>query len=368
MGLVSFKPPKMIAFSGSAPGYTGFTIDAAAEKFGMVIRAPRAGTLDKFEVRLGAVGQAPTNGLKFSFQDVSTADGNPDGTANQFRVVTGGITANAWVAPGLITSDGTDGGTKRTVAENELLGCVVEFESFNASDSVNFNGLTLATASAGAIQQAYIDLFTASWAKQTTALAVVALKYTTSPLYEVVTPDIIPASALNSTSFNNASSPDERGLIFQVPMPCGIYGFLVRYGPSAAGRNSELVLYDSDGTTVLHNPSIDGDQVQSTSARWLFVPVIQDILPAVNYRVVIKPTSANSVELQDFEVSTAAIMDAVGGGQNWHYTERTSAPSPGAWTETTTKRAWIIPCFGKFHDGTGAGGGIIRANMNGGIL
>jgi hypothetical protein len=364
MGLVALRLPSIIAFSGSAPAYTSQVIDASGEKCAFVIRCPRAGTLDKFEFSLGTVVQAPTNGLKCSFQDVSAANGDPDGTADQFRTVTTGITTNAWFVPGLITSDGTDTGTKRTVAEGELLACVVEFASFSAGDSLGVRALTLATASAGAIQQHYVDLFTASWAKQSSSLCVVALKYTDSPIYDVITPDIIPASGLNAPTFNSNSSPDERGLIFRSPMSCAVSGFLVRYGSAAAGRNADFILYDSDGTTALKTVAIDGDQVQSTSARWLFIPLTQNLTADLDYRAVIKPSSTSSVELQDFDVSAQALLDACGGGQNWHYTERTDA---GSWTQTTTKRPWIVPVFSKFHDDSYSGqhlygSGLVRAS------
>src|SRR5262245_35066085 len=154
---------------------TNGLIDAAAEKDAFIFEAPKAGTLDMFEFSLGAVTQAPTNGLKCSFQDVSGSTGDPDGVIDQFRTVTGGLSAGAWVAPGLITSDGTDTGTKRAVAKGDLLACVIEFASFSAGDSLSLNTITASRDSIN--QRPYPDYFTAAWAKFASAIPVMALKY-----------------------------------------------------------------------------------------------------------------------------------------------------------------------------------------------
>ena len=87
------------ALANAAPAFVGLTIDGAAEKVAVFFQVPKTGTLDAFEFRLGTVTQAPTNGLRCSFQDLSATTGFPDGTQDQYRDVTSGLTQDTWIVP-----------------------------------------------------------------------------------------------------------------------------------------------------------------------------------------------------------------------------------------------------------------------------
>ena len=347
--------PRLSQASNNQPAYSNNrVIDASAEKFAFVFRVPKTGTLDKFEFKLGAVTFNAASVLRCSFQDVSLTDGNPDGTQDQFRDMTS-LSANAWNVPGLITSDGSDTGTKRSVTAGDLLSVVFEFQTFTAADSVviqtiNVSGITSPSG------QSYSDLFTASWAKTDANGPVFALKYNDGS-YEFIA-NVIPCSTLNNVTFNNASTPDEQGLIFSLPFPVTVTGVWLRVNASA---DFDIVLYDSDGSTALATVSVDSDVwavAASTNAFLRFSP--QDLTKDTNYRVVVKPGASNVV-VHNFEVASAAIMDAVEGGQNWHYTQRTDA---GAWTETTTKRPWMGLLVSAFDDGVSVGGAGGRRGWN----
>lgn len=337
----------------ASPGYAAGTIDAAGEKYAFVIQVPKTGTLDKFEFRVGAVTFDAASVLRASLQTPSPTTGEPDETQDEYRDITS-LTANFWIVPGLMTSDGTDGGAKRSVTEGDLLACVVEFQTFTTGDTVAVS-ITSKANIGGAYNYPYNTVkLGGSWTKQSAVQPIVALKYDDGSYAYT---GALPASAINVIGWASGSTPDERGLIFQMPFKCRVCGAFCRAILSGAGGTMDLVLYDSDGSTPLITYSIDRDiQEAITSYRWRTFKFATTAILTVNtnYRLVLKPTSAvaNSVGLADFEVNAAAILNAVPGGQSWHYTERTDA---GAWTQTTTKQPMMGLLIDRLDDGVGGG-------------
>ena len=328
-------------------GTATLLIDASGEKAAFIGRVPKTGDLEAFEFCLGAVTQAPTNGLKCSFQDVDLTTGDPDGTVDQSVVVTTGLTTDAWVAPG-------DFSATRAVARGDRLACVIEFESFAASDSVNIRLIdTRATAEMDFVNECYADLFTTSWAKQFLAGPRLALRYNDGSYvallgnaYPYLNPDI-------TVSVRSDTTPDEVGNIFQVPFTCAVGGCWVDMDLDSV---CDIVLYDSDGASVLATASCDPDVRQTTVSRMTPLWFSTDVTLAVNtnYRLVVKPTTASFVTPKAFSVNTASLLDGFPMGQTMHRTERTDA---GAWTETTTQRMYMGLVITKLDDGVSAGGG-----------
>jgi hypothetical protein len=162
----------------------------------------------------------------------------------------------------------------------------------------------------------------------------------------------LPASGIAITTFNSGSTPDERGLFFQLPFPATLTGAIVN-GLFTGG--STIKVYDSDGTTVLTSLVVDPDQAGSANAgpyRFLF-PATVALAKTTNYRISVLPSSASNNTLTDFTVNTAAMMDAFDGGQAFHLTTRTDA---GAWTQTTTQRPFIYLLLSAFDDAAQDGG------------
>jgi len=122
------------------PGFSStLVIDATGEQaaqLGQVWFPARTGskTINKVHFRFGAVTKAGGSGLQVSLQDVSLTAGppaQPDGVVDQYRAIANGeatFAANTWYTSGLLTSDGTDTGTKRTVNFGDLVACVLEYD------------------------------------------------------------------------------------------------------------------------------------------------------------------------------------------------------------------------------------------------
>lgn len=337
---------------------TNGLIDAAAEKFAFIFDYPKDGTIDTIEFSLGAVTQAPGNGLKVSLQDVSASTGDPDGVVDQFRVVTAGLTPGAWVAPGLITSDGTDGGVKRTVTKGLQGAAVGEFASFSAGDSLSLS--TINSSADSFHQRPYPDYFTAAWAKSSAAISSVALKYSDGSYAHI--PGFVAYKAINTRTFGSGSSPNERALYFKSPVPLRVGGAWVRIAVTSAAADFTITLYDSDGVTPLATATVDASLLVTTVGRNGVFRFASDVTLAANtfYRLAIKPTTATTIAITDFDVNTAAIMDAHECGQSMYASSRTGA---GAWTEVTTTRPHMGLLVTGNDDGATPAASVIATNL-----
>jgi hypothetical protein len=105
--------------------YSAFLLDAATEKYAMVFRAPKDGSIATIGFKLGVVTTGDT--LRVSLQNVDPATGNPDGTADQSgTVVVASADDNTWKTAIL--------GSARVVTLGELLCLVIDFNSFVAGN------------------------------------------------------------------------------------------------------------------------------------------------------------------------------------------------------------------------------------------
>lgn len=316
------------------PGEQALLMDATAEKVAFILRAPKTGTLHKVRFRTGTVTTGDT--LKVSFQDLDLTTGFPDGVADQFRtIVIADANDNTSLVTGILSNDGTDGGTKRAVTMGDRLAVVFEFNSWVAGNLniIARNSQTPSAASNGA----YVCQFTAAWAKVAANLCRVALEYSDGSYEAIpyVCPAVgsIPAETYNSSTIAG-SGGDERGMIFQVPFGCSVSGAWAFLDVDGEG---ELVLYDSDGTSVLLSVSLDPEARNATAGAVFHELFNAETTLQINtsYRLSWKPTTTTNASIYVGDYTAAEVLDALPGGQECHYTARTDA---GAWSETTTKR------------------------------
>ena len=311
----------------------GFVLDADGEKTAFIFRVPKTGTLNKVHFRTGTVTTG--DDLKVSFQNVDVTDGDPDETVDQFRVITiADGDDDTWNITGIVSSDGTDSGTKRSVTRGEFLSIVIEFDSFVAGAleiDVNLGDAANKPVS-GAL---YFDHKTGgTWAKHNNSLPCFGLEYDDGSFAYI--PGVLPAKTYEAdTSFNTSTTPDEYGLKFQLPFKCKVGG--AWYGTIDIDNAAELILYDSDGSTELENVTLDPDIRSIVNLERVAVWFSDDIelLADTNYRLVLKPTTTSNLIYRGITVDSAGLLDQMEGGQLFHKTERTDA---GAWTDTTTSR------------------------------
>lgn len=330
----------------TAPLVTSFWgATASGHRVAAIVRVPKTGTLDTFEWMCHSY--TATNTVRSSFQDVDLATGNPDGVVDQYR--TGTPTSATWVAPGLITADGTDGGGKRSVTRGDLLACVVDFSAYT-SGSVNVR-----VAQSNSIDQhVWVPTYNGTtWTKNGGYTPLLALKYDDGT-YAVLQDQVWPLTAITTTALNTGTTPDEAGLRFQVPFDCVVEGVNVYM---EADGDCTIVLYDA-ADAVLATVSFDKDVRHTTAAAAIYplpLSAAVTLTRDTTYRLVVKPTSATTCNIYDATVASVALMAAIPGGAAWHWTQRTDA---GAWTDTTTRRPLAMGLrIGQVDDGDGAGAG-----------
>lgn len=335
--------PKPENFSTNNAGHL---IDASGEKMAAVFRAPKTGTLAKVRFRTLTVTTGDT--LKVSFQDVDMATGNPDETADQYRTVSvASSDDNVWITTGYITTDGTDGGGKRSVTRGDLLAIVIEYDSYVAGNMTIANTAIPVDYGNGA----YSLLKTGgTWSKSTSVVGCFELEYDDGTLAYCDT--LVPGYNASGTFASN-TTPDEIALYFRFPVPVTVGGAFILVDLDGA---MDAVLYDSDGTTALATVSFDSDVRSGTSVSGNMVVFPTEINLTANtwYRMAMKPTTTAAVGWRRSEMRAAASLDMSDLGQNAYWSQRTDA---GAWSETTNYRPRISMLVTKVHDGSGGSSG-----------
>lgn len=352
--------PSLPPFTSAEPGFSTLVLDASTERAAFVVYIPKSGTLDKFEFKIGIISLNAASKIRVSFQGLSGY--LPDGTADEYRIIDAtDLASNTWTVPGLMTSDGTDTGTKRSVTRGDRVACVIEFDTFTASDSLVVR--TMQIEDNAALRPCVGYHYTGgSWSSPADNGAIVALKYDDGT-YPNLLAGVFPTTTMDFAAIDVDSPFNEMGVAFSLPAPVRIGGVVFRMKLAGA---CDIVLYD-DQSNVLRTVSMSADTLKATASNQLviFPTTVDDqgvsrsgdIFLGANvvYRCVIKPTTTTDITSYYFETNSVEIMNAMPMGANMYYTKR-GASDP--WTDTTTRRLW----FGLFvtaidHDISGGGGG-----------
>lgn len=343
--------PRHLGLSSAQYDTSSLLVDASGEKAAFILRAPATGALKKVAVRTGGVTQNQT--IRVSFQDVDPATGYPDGVADQWRnLAIADTDDNVAKETGILSSDGTDGGTLRSVTRGDLLAVVFEHNPFNPGDVFR---LSIVHTGGGQDCEgsAYSALYTTSWAKviNTPCVALIYDSGGSEACYHC--PNAVPCTQdYGSMTFNSGSANPKRGLKFKLPFPARIAGALVRMRTSG---NCEVKLYNSDGQSVLRSQSIVAAATDSSYQRWHHVPFASavDLAQDTFYYLLVEPTTTTSVYLFYIDVPTGRelYLDQMDGGQEFHYAER----STGAPIATTTRRPLFSLELVALEDGASGG-------------
>lgn len=331
------------------------TLDATSESVSWVLQAPKTGTIDRIHFYATTV-TADGDGLRVRIETVNGSDGNPSGTlvggSSEVTVVT--TTANSWNRSGA--------GLAAAVTQGDII-------------AVKLSSPTAGTTFNGIIRYSFQNAYGPGVATPTTGLfpyvvtflggvttkAVIGLMDMAIEYNDGTTPYILsaaPLSTVTSTAFNNASTPDERGNLFQVPAPMRAIGFYHGTLPSGVSQTFDLVLYDS-GSSALETISVDLDQDRTgvVGSRIHILDTKISLTANTDYRLVIKPTVASNMTTQHMVCDTATggtrLREAFMSGTTWKLTTRTDA---GAWTNTDDSVACVGLIVDQIDDGASAGG------------
>ncbi len=309
---------------------TSYSLTAGQPKIAYFLQAPRSGTIDSLEFKLGAVTTPAA--LKVSLQDISLATGNPDGVVDQYGVIpSASVVSQAWVTTTL-TLDGTSTGPKRTVTQGEWVAVV--FEWYAAAGSVVFS-THLNTVAWDSLE--LVQFFNgAVWSWPSPFLPCYVLKYTDG-VYATTKAGACAPSAITAVNPTVNTTPDEYALTVHLPFTGICVGALVHLRFASGTYN--VVLYAPNGSTLLSVAGLKGGGGSSGPVLTQFPSPIT-LLPNSLYRLAVVPLTTTAVKLTVYDVQNCGIHDAHPGGRNWYLSTRTNA---GLWTDSPLQRPLIAP-------------------------
>jgi len=307
-----------------------------AERIAIITRAARAGAIHSIDFPTATVttGQDVT----VSLQDIDSS-GNPDGTPDQSGTVTvASSDDNVWKS---VTF-----GADRTVAAGEIFAVVIDWTSTAGDMQIR--------ATAGLSGEAsYFARYSGSWARVSRGPELV-IHYADGVIangYGLL------GAGTSNTSFGTGSSPDEIVNLFQLPAGGRALGAKFR------GRieSAEIVLYNAAGTVLATAYIAEGAFNSATTFTSMFYVPFLTTKPTLsadtNYRLVLKPTSADTARLYAFDFISSAARAGFPDGARIQRTSRTDA---GSWTETDTSISALSLVLDTIE--TGGGGSGARRN------
>ncbi|MGE0225471.1 MAG: hypothetical protein AB7S57_19540 [Acetobacteraceae bacterium] len=303
-----------------------------------VFKAPKAGTISR--VIFGVSLATAVVDVRLSFQDLTS--GNPDGTEDQFRDhLAADFTINTVFRSGILSHDGTDGGTQRVVTHGQSLAVVLRWTgSPGATAQLQWTGPEGTPTPAQ--NQCYQGNYNGtSWSKQVLTPRI-ALEYADGTV-EAISGWFFPEAQVVTPNVSSATTPDEVGVRFQL----GFTGKLSQamLWPGSVGGLFDVVLYDeadvvlatfsgaNSGTAMIEVHDADSP----IAAHFDDVVLDKDAV----YRLVLKATSTG-VETFGYYTVDAVALSAFPGLSRYYWTERTDG---GAWTDRTTRMPMFLLGF-----------------------
>lgn len=327
-----------------APTYSSHLIDAASEKVGFLVIAPKTGNIRKVGFRTGTVTTGATVDVRIETHDLTT--GYPSGSlwatnTNGPQVIADGDDNTAFLTT--LTADAA-------VTKGDLLWVVI---SNPGASFGNMNLVTLTDDGPGSANDVPGGaLYTTSWAGITNGAPVVLLEYDDGTYGGMLHCWPIGTTGFTTTTFNSSSPTDVIGNLFSVPYKARVCGAWVW---ADFDGDCSIKLIGTDGTTALGTISVDADTPGAATGAGIHELMFSSAIElAINstYRIVFEPGASN-ISIYDLTTPNANSMAQLGGGTSMYFTSAKDPTGTGDWTNTTTRRVFIAPIFDAFDDGAG---------------
>ena len=309
------------------PGFTNRLLDSANESVAVLCQVPSTGFVSKVGFRTSAV----TTGGVVDVRIEGVATGTPSGILYQ-------ASANA-----LYTIRDTD--------DNAWLTATLGSSTLVHAGSLISVQVKMNATSAGAINMPQLDnvfsgfypygarFLANAWTLSTTIFPM-ALQYADGRY--IPWQGLYPVSAMSNLSVTTATAvADERGVAFSLPFPAILRGANASF--DLVTNSGDLLLYDTDGATVLHRISVSNvdEQVAGESSRFYY---FQDTVPLVvagTYRMTMVPWPGATLDITELIGSDATVMSGFEGSPWFIGTARANS---GSWTED----ARVVPLFNAY--------------------
>lgn len=365
-----------LTLSGAVGGFafnTAGTMDATAEKVTMAgqvywqgapTSAKTFGASSKIHFRTGSVtfADASTN-LRIGIQDVITASGTvmtPDGTFDVYADIAGNSGTITSADDSVVKSITMTAGSK-SIAHGDYVAVVWDMTARAGSDSVVISAISGYGQASHPVVMAYVT----AWFLGSTALMPTVILEADDGTLGIIRGGSF-ASSSGSFDFQASTTPDENGLIFQVPFRCRADCLMVNMSSNSALADGNVNLYsDPLGTPVeLASVAFLGEQGSggTTETPWMFQLSSEVVLePNTDYCVSVEATGTANVSLGYVVLADAAHRTVLGLNNCRHGTRSNGT---GAFTEASTINIPIMAVMiSALDNGTGMG----NASLNIGL-
>lgn len=343
--------PTEFSVNGGVFAYNSVLLDASGEKAANVFQVPKAGNIRKIWFRTSTI---TTGGDLDCRIETVGSDGFPTGTLFAANTNAAKTVANADDNVSLVSAALT---ADATVVAGDVIAVVlvapVTFNGSIAQYNTNLKTLYGSARGANALSAAYA--FSSPYA--------ITVEYDDGTYAPI--PGIVPATNQATTNFNSGSAQPERGMKFTIPFKCRVTGAMVNVTQATNTATYDVILYDTDGSTVLASTSVTKALRQTTAnlAHVLFSTPVT-LTKGASYRLVMKATSVNNVGAIECTALAVATMGGFPSGDVAQLTIGTA----GSWTETTTTRPLHSLMIDQVDDGTGTGTTIAGTPMLRGMV
>jgi hypothetical protein len=279
------------------------------------------------------------------------ASGLETGTFDTYDDLVGGtdtITANSLQVTTM--SSGT-----KTIAHGATVAVVFEMTARGGTDSVEVHRMT------GSGGFPYSSSDTGSHAKSAASIPYCVIEADDGTLGILGGPHTIPALT-SATSFNNGSTPDEYGSMFEVTFRCSVNKLFAALGDMDGTEAGELVLYsDPLGTPVAERtatvaPANHGQPGNASTDATTYAITEFTLEPNTPYAVTYRPTdAAGRLISRVVTIPSAGVRAFTPFGTTLQGVTRSD--NTGAFTPSTTDWAQVGVHVNKLDDGAGGGGG-----------
>ena len=345
------------------PNLSASIIDALNEKvvnFGRVTWDD-GGThnIDDIGFLVGSVTAGSGSTLEVSLRDMDLVNGpapRDDGTVDQSFSTTTMPGSNTWNKVALASA-------RASVAHGALLAVVVELTVFGSGTVINLYRWANMDGRQSLNADGTSTFLASVWANANGVPNIVL--FSDDGAIGTLGPYWVATSATIQEAWNNGTNPDERGNELTVDAPIEIDCLWALLGASGgSGADFDLVLYA--GTTAERTVSFDANAIATTTRAYVSGPIAPYTLqPGTTYRLIVKPTTANNVDLVVFTYAEAALRKAF-CGTNAAYVTRNDGGAFAA--VTTTKACAVGVIISGVDDAAGAGGGLLtHPGMGGGL-
>jgi len=323
-------PAKQDDGANTPSTFGSYTLNASGEKCAIILRAPKTGNIRK---------------VGFRYTTLTT----PTDTEHRIETV------SAQFPSGTLLGTNTTG----TIASGTLSAGAMNMVTLTADAAVTANDLiALVCAPSGSPNIVVARTFVAfdnlpysvhydagAWAVTSNGALIAAVEYSDGTY--AYTPTMCPVSGTNAHTYNSSSTPDEIGAKFRLPISMRVSGAWLAID---LDNDCTVVLYESDGVTpLLTSSTITNAGRGNTAGRAgysVYFSSSATLQANTYYYLSVKPGASN-ISLYSWDMLSAAALDQLPGGQDWHYVSAKDPSGTGSWTATTTR----YPIMGLLIDG-----------------